>query len=350
METSVVPGSFELMQEEIEHGGAEAPPRDSTSLLVFPTTIGERDTEIAVSVEEMSKQRDQQQYAAVEISRDKGKGREDPRGLGMRPPVPLRPDSSRLHFETKPASEEETSDVEQEHSHDQWLRRRVEVFWAARPEVGKQSTRDQLYTCIERALHQLKTEAPSSFPKEPERLINLIENYLGQEFQEYLEQKALRGSQVSSTVSSPAVAARVVTPMQSPVTMALGHMSLPLQPGESAEDFQQRRAALNRQQRVATGEWKAHPQSIADAGSSVTGPEAASTPAPAGGIKIPLWRDRVTLQKIRMTDLDSSGTTHIKDQGVVFYQGQPYDTTASHIVEVKREASASQTNLQPQDY
>ncbi|KAG6805708.1 hypothetical protein H0H92_014294, partial [Tricholoma furcatifolium] len=151
-------------------------------------------------------------------------------------------------------------------------------------------------------------------------------------------------------MSSPAIAARVVTPMQSPVTMALGHMSLPLQPGESAEDFQQRRTVLNRQQRVTTGEWKAHPQSIADAGSSVTGPEAASTPAPAGGIKMPLWRDRVTLQRIRMTDLESSGTTRIKDQGVVFYQGQPYDTTASRIVEVKREASASQTNLQPQDY
>ncbi|KAG6823084.1 hypothetical protein H0H92_011443, partial [Tricholoma furcatifolium] len=131
--------------------------------------------------------------------------------------------------------------------------------------------------------------------------------------------------------------------------MALGHMSLPLQLGESAEDFQQRRAALNRQQRVASGDWKAHPQSIADAGSSVTGPEAASTPAPTGGIKIPLWRDRVTLQKIRMTDLESSGTTRIKDQGVVFYQGQPYDTTASRIVEVKREASASRTNIRLQD-
>ncbi|KAG6822099.1 hypothetical protein H0H92_015307 [Tricholoma furcatifolium] len=132
--------------------------------------------------------------------------------------------------------------------------------------------------------------------------------------------------------------------------MALGHMSLPLQPGESAEDFQQRCAALNRQHLVTTGEWKAHPQSIADAGSSVTGPEAASTPAPVGGIKIPLWHDHVTLQKIQMSDLDSSGTTRIKDQGVVFYQGQPYDTTTSRMVEVKHEASASKTNLRLQDY
>ncbi|KAG6806444.1 hypothetical protein H0H92_011311 [Tricholoma furcatifolium] len=146
------------------------------------------------------------------------------------------------------------------------------------------------------------------------------------------------------------VMARVVTPMQLPVTMALGHMSLPLQPAELAEEFQQRHAALNRQQRVATGEWKVHPQSSADAGSSVTGPEAASTPTPAGGIKIPLWSDRVTLQKIRMMGLERSETTCIKDQGVVFYQGQPYDTTTSRIVEVKREASASKMNLQSQEY
>ncbi|KAG6823242.1 hypothetical protein H0H92_010886, partial [Tricholoma furcatifolium] len=73
-------------------------------------------------------------------------------------------------------------------------------------------------------------------------------------------------------------------------------------------------------------------------------------PAPAGGIKIPLWCDHITLQKIRMTDLESSGTTRIKGQGVVFYQGQPYDTTASCIVEVKHEASTSKTNLRPQDY
>ncbi|KAG6823260.1 hypothetical protein H0H92_010839, partial [Tricholoma furcatifolium] len=119
METSlvpkppVVPGGFELTQKEIEHGGAEAPPRESVSLLEKPTTGLEKDTDIAVNIGEMEEQRDQQRYAAGEVSRDKGKGRKDPRGLRMRPPVPLRHDSSKLHFETKPASEEETSDTEQ---------------------------------------------------------------------------------------------------------------------------------------------------------------------------------------------------------------------------------------------
>ncbi|KAG6805403.1 hypothetical protein H0H92_015536, partial [Tricholoma furcatifolium] len=154
----------------------------------------------------------------------------DRRGVGAHRPAPLRPDSSKLHFELTAPEVESTSDEDRDHSYGQMLQRRVDAFWSRHPEVSKQSTRDRLYGRVRRTLHIMQATSPASLPTEADKMINLVETYLGRECQEYFSRKAARGSQISSVLSTPAVGGANELAMPSPITMALTNLSQPWQP------------------------------------------------------------------------------------------------------------------------
>ncbi|KAG6822838.1 hypothetical protein H0H92_012401 [Tricholoma furcatifolium] len=270
----------------------------------------------------------------------------DRRGVGAHRPAPLRPDSSKLHFELTAPEVESTSDEDRDHSYGQMLQRRVDAFWSRHPEVSKQSTRDRLYGRVRRTLHIMQATAPASLPTEADKMINLVETYLGRECQEYFSRKAARGSQISSVLSTPAVGGANELAMPSPITMALTNLSQPWQPGESNVEFNNRQAAAERQRRVSTGGIQMPYQPTTAGGSSVTGPAAASTP-PVGK-----WKDRTILQKVRLEDLKVDGRSDIQDQGVIFVQGVAYDTLHPSVsqVRVKEEPSSHSRVPQAQEY
>ncbi|KAG6805980.1 hypothetical protein H0H92_013172 [Tricholoma furcatifolium] len=107
----------------------------------------------------------------------------------------------------------------------------------------------------------MQATAPASLPTEADKMINLVETYLGRECQEYFSRKAARGSQISSVLSTPAVGGANELAMPSPITMALTNLSQPWQP--------------ERQRRVSTGGIRMPYQPTTAGGSSVTGPAAA---------------------------------------------------------------------------
>ncbi|KAG6806790.1 hypothetical protein H0H92_010037, partial [Tricholoma furcatifolium] len=192
----------------------------------------------------------------------------------------------------------------------------------------------------------MQATAPASLPTEADKMINLVETYLGRECQEYFSRKAARGSQISSVLSTPAVGGANELAMPSPITMALTNLSQPWQPGESNVEFNNRQAAAERQRRVSTGGIRMPYQPTTAGGSSVTGPAAASTP-PVGK-----WKDRTILQKVRLEDLKVDGRSDIQDQGVIFVQGVAYDTLHPSVsqVRVKEEPSSHSRVPHTQEY
>ncbi|KAG6809809.1 hypothetical protein H0H92_014671 [Tricholoma furcatifolium] len=210
----------------------------------------------------------------------------DCRGVGAHRPAPLRPNTSKLQFELTTQEVESTSDEDRDHSYVQLLQRRIDAFWTQHPEVLKQSTHDKLYNRVRQTLHIMQKTAPASLPTEADKMINLVETYLGRECQEYF-------SREMNELTMP-----------SPITMALTNLSQPWQP-----------------------EIQMPYQPTTMAGSSVTGPAAASTP-PVGK-----WKD-------------------CKNWGVIFVQGVAYDTLYPSVsqVHIKEEPSFHSRVPQVQEY